>query len=29
WRFFKNCFMKQSSSKLYEQQLRPILAHYL
>lgn len=29
WRFFKNCFMKKSSSQLYEQQLKPILMHYL
>jgi len=29
WRFLKNCFMKQSSSQLYERQLRPLLTHYL
>jgi hypothetical protein len=29
WRFFKSCFMKQSSSGLYERQLKPILEHYL
>ena len=29
WRFFKNCFMKQSSPQLYERQLKPILEHYL
>ncbi len=29
WRFFKNCFMKKSSSRLYERQLRPILLQYL
>ncbi len=29
WRFFKNCFMKKSSSQLYQSQLKPILESYL
>lgn len=29
WWLFKYCFMKKSSPKLYEQQLRPILERYL
>jgi hypothetical protein len=29
WRFFKYCFMKKSSPRLYEQQLKPILERYL
>ncbi len=29
WRFFKNCFTKESSLQLYERQLKPILMYYL
>ena len=29
WRFFKNCFYKKSSSRLYERQFKPLLKGYL
>ncbi len=29
WRFLRNCFLKKASQRLYERQLKPILAHYL
>lgn len=29
WRFFRYCFMKRHSSRLYEQQLKPLLMNYI